>query len=91
MLQTLLINHGLSQITLIADNSYNLYAVTYLPLFPPQYTWTSSDNNVVSVYVDPGNSSFAIITAKGPPGQSADVIATDDANSLSSTVKVIVE
>ena len=91
MSQSILINHGVSQIVLLRDDTYNLNAITYLPTAAPQYTWSSSDNNVVTVYVDPNNSANAVISGAGVSGSTAVISCEDVSNGLTATVNIVVE
>lgn len=91
MTQSILINHGVSQIVLLRDDIYNLNAITYLPSSSPQYSWSSSDNNVATVYVDPVNTATAVISGVGLSGTTAVITCEDISNGLTATVNVIVE
>ncbi len=91
MTQSILINHGVAQIVLLRDDTYNLNAITYLPVSTPQYTWSSSDNNVVTVYTDPNNSAQAFISGAGVSGSTAVITCEDVANGLTATVNIVIE
>ncbi|MFC2106799.1 VWA domain-containing protein [Bacteroidota bacterium] len=91
MVQSIMINHGVTQIVLTNDETYSMNAITYLPVATPQYTWTSSDNNVAKIFPDPSNSANAIITGVGTGGNTAVITCEDVANGLTTTVNVVVE
>ncbi|MBU2652215.1 MAG: VWA domain-containing protein [Bacteroidetes bacterium] len=91
MTQTLMINHGQSQVVLTVLDSYTLSAVTFLPNNTPQFSWTTSDASVVTIQPQGGDNANAVITGVGQDGQTAIITCNDEANSLTTTISVVLE
>lgn len=89
MTQTLMINHGQTEVALTENDTYTLTAVTYLPTNPPEYYWSSSDLSVVVISSIPSDTSNAVIRGVGSTGQTATITCTDQANSLTSSIDVV--
>ncbi len=88
--QGVVINNGIENLTLYQDAVTHLTALTYLPINNPNYTWQSSDNDIVSIVPDANDNSKAMVTAMGSTGQLATITVVDQSNSLSTSIEVTI-
>lgn len=91
MTQTLMINHGQTQVTLTVNDTYTLTAVTYLPTTTPDYIWSTSDAGVVVIQSESGDKADIVIKGVGSDGQTATITCTDQANTLTAQIEVELE
>lgn len=83
--------YGVEQLEMGEGDTLMLEAVTYLGQNPPTYTWSVSDNTVVTLHEtgDPGNYNMQIV-ARGTAGDQTEVSVSDLSNGLQTTVTVSV-
>ena len=79
---------GIQELKIVQGYSVRLQAVTYLGDESPQYSWESSNSNIVEIETDPVNASVALATAVGDVGQTATITVFDQANGFSRQVEV---
>ena len=79
---------GIKELRIAEGDTVRLQAVTYPELKAPQYSWESSDRDVVTVKPDAVDASVAWAIAVGDSGQTATLRVFDRANELDRQVEV---
>ncbi|GEM_PF-5418312 len=75
-------------VELMKDETLLLTVDTQYPLNEPSYTWTSQDNNLVSITIDADNENKATIKVLGEKGETCDITVEDTNNNMSQTLTV---
>ncbi len=88
VLQGVVINDGIESINLYKSSSSSLSAKTYLAVNNPNYSWQSSNPEIVSISPNSSDNSKATIIAHGDINQSATITVIDLSNSLNTTIEV---
>lgn len=81
-------SEGIEELMIARGDTVRLQAVTYLGGASPQYSWESSNSNIVKIATDPVDASMAWAIAVGGVGQTATVTVFDRVNGLDKQVKV---
>ena len=79
---------GIDELRMAKGDSVRLQAVTSLEFEPPQYSWESSDSDIVAIEPDSVDASVAWAIAVGDSGQTATLRVFDRANELDRQVEV---
>ncbi|NTW33192.1 MAG: VWA domain-containing protein, partial [Bacteroidetes bacterium] len=81
--------YGIDSVEINNPAPFDLTAVTYWAYQPPSYSWSSSNDNIVTVNPDSLYFNRAQLNFPGIDGGVAYITVTDDANIYSKTLKVI--
>ena len=80
--------YGMDSLTIQNQNPYELRAVTYWAYGPPEYSWSSSNTNIVTLTTDPLYFNKAVMNFPGIEGGVAYVTVTDETNLYEKILKV---
>lgn len=80
--------YGIDSLTIQNQTPYELRAVTYWAYGPPEYAWSSSNNNIVTLTTDPLYFNKAVMNFPGIEGGVAFVTVTDETNLYEKTLKI---
>ena len=83
-------SEGVTEQQMARSDRVRLQAVTYPGFETPQYSWESSNNDIVKIELEPDlvDAATVLATAVGDIGQTANVTVFDWANGLNKQVKV---
>ena len=82
---------GIEKLWITQGDTVRLRAVTSLKFEASQYSWESSNSNIVEIEPDPVDVSMALATAVGDSGETATVTVFDRPNSLDRQVQVVLQ
>ncbi|MCT4602934.1 MAG: VWA domain-containing protein [Marinifilum sp.] len=84
------INNGINSLNIHENGSSILEANNYFTSNQPNYSWQSSNENIISVEISKGDNSRIKINAKGNVGDKSNITVTDNRNSTNKTITVTI-
>jgi uncharacterized protein (TIGR02145 family) len=84
------INNGVNSLNIHENGSSILEANNYFTSNQPNYSWQSSNENIISVEISKDDNSRIKINAKGNVGDKSNITVTDNRNSTNKTITVTI-